>query len=279
MAASDQRDGQQKAPEPGHEAPEYTARVRRILTGHPPRFGPGPRTAPRWARRQAKATVSAVAAPSAGSGPASGAPAAPAAGALTEWHEMTPGQQAATWADLRAWVTWLTDRYELTIEDKLPRCWAHHPGLVEELQALRTWRKEIYGSGLRPAGQAARYWHAELERVVHAATSRYAVGCRAGHRGATHPVAEDRKLQDAWAAASPLAGVPEADLDATAARSLGGWAPAQEMAAALDAGEAAMLPGPRDRVLYRGTWWLPASGGWYQDPSRSGEEPDGGTGP
>jgi hypothetical protein len=192
---------------------------------------------------------------------------------------MTPGQQVTAWADLRAWVAWLTDRYELTVEDRLPSCWAHHPGLVEELQALRTWRREIYGSGLRPAGQAARYWHAELERVVHAATSRYAAGCRAGHRGATRPVAEDTTLREAWAAASPVAGVPDADLDAATARALGGWTPAEEMAAAIDVGEAAMLPGPSDRVLCRGTWWLPASGGWYQDPSRSGGEPDGGNGP
>jgi hypothetical protein len=56
--------------------------------------------------------------------------------ALTEWHDMTPGERLAAWAELRAWVTWLADRYELTVEHRLPHCWALHPGLVEELRAL-----------------------------------------------------------------------------------------------------------------------------------------------
>jgi hypothetical protein len=140
---------------------------------------------------------------------------------------------------------------------------------VEELRALRAWRKEIYGSGLRPAGQAARYWHAELERVVHSATSRYAAGCRAGHRRATRPVAADGGLLESWAAASPDAGVPEADLGAAAARAAGGWVPAEDMAAAIDAGEAVAMPDPHDYVAYRGGWWRPASGGWFQDLART----------
>ena len=63
---------------------------------------------------------------------------------LAEWHGMTPGEQVAEWAALRAWVAWLYDRYELATEDRLPRCWASHPGLVEELYALKAWREEIY---------------------------------------------------------------------------------------------------------------------------------------
>ena len=54
---------------------------------------------------------------------------------LAEWHEMTPGQVAAEWAGLLAWVAWLRGRYELTVEERLPRCWALHPGLIEELSA------------------------------------------------------------------------------------------------------------------------------------------------
>lgn len=241
--------------------------------GHPPRSGLGPRAISRQARQSTKNRVGMR------TSPTGGAPApAPADGALTEWHEMTPGQQVAAWADLRAWVAWLTDRYELTIEDRLPRCWAQHPGLVEELWALRVWRSEIYGSGLRPAGQAARYWHAELDRVVHAATARYATGCRAGHRGAKDSVAEDQKLRESWATVSPVARVPEADLDASAARSLGGWMAAKEMAVAIDSGQAAVLPGSQDYVLYQDGWWLPIVGGWVRVPSKPGEEPDEGSG-
>lgn len=189
---------------------------------------------------------------------------------------MTPGQQVAAWADLRSWVAWLTDRYELTIENRIPQCWAQHPGLVEELWALRVWRQEIYGSGMRPAGQAARYWHGELDRVVHAATSRYATGCRAGHRGAKHPVAEDKELRQSWAEASPVAGVPDADLDAAVAKSLNTWMSANEMAEAIDSGAAPVLPGPRDYVLYRDGWWVPVSGGWVQDAATgAGDEPEG----
>jgi hypothetical protein len=71
---------------------------------------------------------------------------------------MTPGQQQAAWAELRAWVAWLYDRYELGTEDRVPGCRARHPDLVEELWALRAWRLEVY-SGVQPFGRAARYWH------------------------------------------------------------------------------------------------------------------------
>ncbi|SRR5581483_8975616 len=94
----------------------------------------------------------------------------PAARPLDEWHVMTPGAQLAAWAGLRAWVTWLHDRYELSADDRLPRCWAEHPGLIEELYALKVWREEIY-AGPQPSGQAARYWHSELRQVIHAATT------------------------------------------------------------------------------------------------------------
>src|ERR1700678_3838134 len=86
--------------------------------------------------------------------PAAQQPAAPRRG-LLEWHDMSAGERYVTWAGLRAWVTWLHDRYELATEERLPRCWPLHPGLVEELQALRAWREEIY-SGPQPSGQAAR---------------------------------------------------------------------------------------------------------------------------
>jgi hypothetical protein len=186
-------------------------------------------------------------------------------GTLAEWHEMTPGQQVTAWAQLRAWVTWLTDRYELTVEDRLPRCWAGHPGLVEELWALRAWRLEIYG-GQPSAGQAARYWHAELERVLHAATTRYASGCRAGHRSAAVLVANDKELQQRWAQAYFLAGIPPADVAAGRARKTDGWVSPAEMAVAFDVGDATPLPGRRDYMTYRGAWWAPASAGWIQMP-------------
>jgi hypothetical protein len=133
---------------------------------------------------------------------------------IREWHDLGDDECRAAWRDLVDWVTWLHDRYELSVEERLPRCWARHPGLIEELHALKVWRQEIYrqtddsdGSGDPPAmaGQAARYWHAELRQVLHAATTQYAAGCRAGHRDATPASAGAR---DDWLNRDPLTGVP-----------------------------------------------------------------------
>jgi hypothetical protein len=178
---------------------------------------------------------------------------------------MTPGEQHAAWARLRAWVAWLYDRYELSVEDRLPRCWASHPGLVEELYALMCWREEIYG-GEQPSGQAARYWHAELRQVLHAAATMYAAGCRTGHRGATNLAASDPALRRQWADACPLEGISGIDLAAGRSRQTGGWASAETMAQALDVGEAAPAPGAGECVCWDGTWWAPAVSGWIQVP-------------
>lgn len=191
------------------------------------------------------------------------------AGTLAEWHEMTPGERAARWAQLRAWVTWLHDRYELSVEERLPRCWASHPGLVEELSALMAWRQEIYG-GTQPAGQAARYWHAELRQVLHAAATMYAPGCRTGHRAATTLAAGDPALLEEWAAADPLAGIPGIDLAAGTARRAGRLTPTAAIGAALDDGEAIAVPGTRDTLFLAGAWHAPASAGWTEVPGPAG---------
>ena len=187
---------------------------------------------------------------------------------LAEWHDMTPGEQIAEWAALRAWVTWLYDRYELATEDRLPLCWASHPGLIEELYALKAWREEIY-SAPQPSGQAARYWHAELRQVLHTATTMYAAGCRTGHRGAPRLTASDARLREQWANAYSLAGVPGIDIAAGRARRAGELAPTAAIAEALDDGHAA-LPGLTDYVACDGAWWAPTASGWVQvpDPGR-----------
>ena len=185
---------------------------------------------------------------------------------VTEWHDKTPGEQAAAWAELRAWVTWLYDRYELSVEDRLPRCWARHPGLVEELHALKAWREEIY-NGNQPSGQAARYWHAELRQVLHAATTQYALGCRTGHRGKVRLAAEDPGLLEEWAVAHPLAGVPGIDLAAGAARRAGTLTPTAAVAEALDSGTAVPVPGIRDTLYCDGRWLAPAGSGWAEIPA------------
>lgn len=194
---------------------------------------------------------------------ASDSPAAPAVRTLAEWHDLTPGELSAAWASLRAWVTWLYGRYELSVEDRLPRCWASHPGLVEELAALKAWREEIYSSG-QPSGQAARYWHAELRQVLHAAATQYALGCRTGHRGATAAGADNPDLLAEWAAADPLAAVPGTDLAAGIARRTGVVTSMAAISAALDNGTAIAVPGMHDIIFCSGRWLAPASSGWTE---------------
>ena len=187
---------------------------------------------------------------------------------------MTAGQRYTAWAQLRAWVTWLYDRYELLIEDKLPQCWAEHPGLVEELWALRAWRIETF-NGQPGGGQAACYWHQTMHTVLQAAKTMYAPGCRAGHRAAPRPVAADKKVQRRWARARPDAGVPPADIAAGEARHNDGWVSPEQIAAAYDTGEAADVLGVDGHLMYQGGWWAPAGAGWYETsgPLLPGQQP------
>ena len=204
-------------------------------------------------------------------------PASPAARPLAEWHDMTPGERVVAWAALRAWVTWLNDRYELSSEERLPRCWPQHPGLVEELYALKAWREDIYTTG-QPSGQAARYWHSELRQVLHAAATMYAGGCRAGHRSAPSLAADDPSLRKTWAAADPLARVPGTELEAglRAQAGDGQWVSHAAMATAIDSGYA-IQPGLGipDAIMCSGRWGAPASAGWLPagQPARTGPAP------
>jgi hypothetical protein len=240
------RDWEQVTGQPaGGGNPGLSPRQRRLLRR-------GPRIQPTRSRRS-RAEPTAVGSPG---------PTAQEARTVSEWHTMTPGEQTAAWAELRAWVTWLHDRYELSVEDRLPRCWARHPGLVEELCALKAWREEIY-SGSQPSGQAARYWHAELRQVLHAAATQYALGCRTGHRAAVRLAVEDPALLQEWAAAYPLAGVPGIDLAAGA----GAPTPTAAVAAALDNGSAVPVPGIRDTLFCEGRWLAPSASGWIEVPA------------
>ncbi len=167
----------------------------------------------------------------------------------------------AAWAALAAWVTWLHDRYELSAEERLPHCWASHPGLVEELTALRAWRLEIWNSP-QPSGQAARYWHAEMRQTINAALTFYAAGCRAGHHAAQPATAE---LRQRWAAAAPPGNSgPAAPGDD------GSYLPGAAMTARLRAGRAAALSETITGYLrHDQSWWEPAPGGWQRVTDQS----------
>ena len=178
---------------------------------------------------------------------------------LAEWHAMAPADRAAAWRDLVAWVAWLHDRYELATDSRLPACWPEHPGLVEELWALRRWRMEIYsGQG---SGQTARYWHAEFWNVVHAAT-RYAPKCHSGHKTAA---VVDSCAVDAWREASPLAGITPDLLAAAQSRTGGAVITETAMSDALMRGTATPLSrATPDYVQYAANWWTHDQGEWIR---------------
>ncbi|WP_370072279.1 hypothetical protein [Streptacidiphilus sp. MAP5-3] len=172
---------------------------------------------------------------------------------------MSPSERAVNWAELCTWVTWLYDRYELSVESRLPECWAEHPGMIEELWALMIWRKEIYGSE-QPAGQAARYWHTELRVVTANAATYYASNCRTGHRKTYARAAESVELQERWRTADPWSGIPSTVLAAQETTEKANPPGTMSSAAMRDAvanGDATELsPAIPEYVRLRGSWWL-----------------------
>jgi hypothetical protein len=181
---------------------------------------------------------------------------APARTALPDWDTLDGAGLQAAWAGLVGWVTWLHDRYELSAEERLPHCWAEHPGLVEELSALKAWHDEIYHSE-QPSGQAARYWHAELRQTITAALTFYASGCRAGHRAGTPATPQ---LRERWAAAAPPGTPGPATLVGHP-----GYLPGAAMTAHLSAGRAATLSDTMTGYLrHDHSWWMPADSGWQR---------------
>src|SRR6185503_812899 len=124
---------------------------------------------------------------------------------LTEWHTMNEPEYVLAWDQLRDWTAWLTSRYRLTLEDRLPSCWPQHPELIEELWALRGWRLEAYGS--EGSGQSAVYWHQSLVTFLGHVSSWWAGGCRAGHASSSTDL--DTAQTRTWAGADPLAGIPQ----------------------------------------------------------------------
>lgn len=174
---------------------------------------------------------------------------------LTDWDALDRSAWRVAWSELAAWVIWLHDRYELSVEERLPHCWADHPGLIEELSALRAWRLEIWNSP-QPSGQAARYWHAEMRQTITAALTFYAAGCRAGHRDAQ---AASSELRQRWAVGpSRFPGAP-------ASGDGGRFLTGTTMTAHLRAGRATTLSETINEYLrHDQSWWEQARGGWQR---------------
>jgi hypothetical protein len=170
------------------------------------------------------------------------------------------------------WVAWLHDAYELSTDQRLPECWHQHPGLVRELAALRAWRAEIYtpphDDDGQPApvwgnGGSARAWHTELRNVLRAATSEYAVRCRAGHKPLTPLNTEGSDLHRQWLTQvpepiRPPGWTPPAP-EPTSATGTGTQVSHEHMHALLERGQAHVLsPHLPEYVHHAGTWWVTA---------------------
>jgi hypothetical protein len=187
---------------------------------------------------------------------------------LGEWHALTPSETETAWAQLKEWVTWLHDRYELSVETRLPRCWPQHPALVEELWALKAWREEIYSAD-QPAGQAARYWHTELRGFITTAVGFYARNCRTGHKSDGVISATSDELRTAWEKGDPMAGIPAATIAKYQPSDAPGTArfiADGDMKALLSAGKATYTSDTlTDNIKYDRSWWYvdpAAPGGW-----------------
>lgn len=178
---------------------------------------------------------------------------------------MTPDEQTAEWAALVEWVVWIHDLYELDREERLPRCWPQHPGLVEELRSLKAWRTAIYGSpDAAGAAHTARSWHGELRQTIHAAMTFWAPGCRVGHHAARLLADAHPNLPEQWRQTRPpvMASSPPPPAPTAAGAGQVGQLTHEQMNQALRTGRAQQHS--RAIAYYAkldGSWWTRSTDG------------------
>lgn len=113
-------------------------------------------------------------------------------GRITDDDRTSPASDASTAPgsaspdELVDWVCWLIDTYNLG--HTIPRCWADHPRLVEELDALRLGWLGTVAAG-RP-GLDSLVWHDHLRRFLKTAAG-YDRQCTRGHQAPQAPPASD----------------------------------------------------------------------------------------
>jgi hypothetical protein len=187
-------------------------------------------------------------------------------GRLIEWHAMTDEQRAAAWSGLVEWVAWLHDRYELSIQSRLPECWPQHPGIIEELWALKMWRDALYttdteagvltGHEAGGLAQHVRYWHTDLRNLFSQLTF-YAERCAAEHGGGRRLADRSKTdLKARWLTADPRCGIGAPTGSESAPLHRTPRLAAEEMARRLELGSARSIDGPEsDHVHSFGDWW------------------------
>jgi hypothetical protein len=96
------------------------------------------------------------------------------------WAAHTPEEQRHYLDELDLWVTWLVDHYRLD-RRYVPKCWARHWELVEELSALHLAWEAAYATTSHADAPLA--WH---ERLGHARLRLAEWVARTGCRGEEH---------------------------------------------------------------------------------------------
>jgi hypothetical protein len=69
----------------------------------------------------------------------------------THWASLLPDEARQSWAELRAWVEDLVDRFALETR-VVPPCWYRHNTLVESLSALRDHERICFAPNASPSG-------------------------------------------------------------------------------------------------------------------------------
>ena len=116
----------------------------------------------------------------AGAGPAArGGQSAEIGGFAVNWRELDDNQARSEWIALRAWVEWLTVRYNLPII-MIPTCWWKHPALVEELSALHAAHRAAFDES--DTGFGPLNWHERFATAQPRLSRAYAGGCSTGHK-------------------------------------------------------------------------------------------------
>ena len=97
---------------------------------------------------------------------------------IVNWRELTKDQAPEVWTQLREWVEWLSDRYNLDL-NTVPACWWKHSPLVEELSAIHTAWLASFDS--TDAGYGPIGWHERFAQTRTRLKSHYNGDCTRGH--------------------------------------------------------------------------------------------------
>ena len=103
-----------------------------------------------------------------------------AAGVMPIRENGPPGPMAvADWRSLRAWVEWVTARFNVP-NSLVPDCWWKHPALVEELSALHLAWRVAYDS--QDAGRGPVMWLERWQAARPRLREAHVGSCAAGHK-------------------------------------------------------------------------------------------------